>query len=218
MQPYFVPYAGYFRLFACADVVVMLDSVQFPRRGWVHRNRFELAGGELDWLTLPLAKPAYDARIDELQFSGDVHQRLERALPRFPLLARAAADHHPLLARCLRLGDGTVADYLVDLVRDITRELGFSPQIVRSSELEIDPELHGQERIIAIAQRMGAARYVNPSGGRDLYDSQAFSGAGMELGFLTPYGGSMASVLTRLLSEPAAAIAEEIVRESRVEP
>ena len=32
MQPYFVPYAGYFRLFAVADVVVMFDCVQFPRR------------------------------------------------------------------------------------------------------------------------------------------------------------------------------------------
>jgi hypothetical protein len=33
MQPYFMPYAGYFRLFAAADVFVLFDCVQFPRRG-----------------------------------------------------------------------------------------------------------------------------------------------------------------------------------------
>ena len=54
MQPYFVPYAGYFRLFAAADVFVAYDCVQFPRRGWVHRNRLPTATGMSDWLTLPV--------------------------------------------------------------------------------------------------------------------------------------------------------------------
>jgi hypothetical protein len=39
MQPYFLPYPGYFRLFAAADQVALFDCVQFPRRGWVHRSR-----------------------------------------------------------------------------------------------------------------------------------------------------------------------------------
>jgi hypothetical protein len=216
MQPYFVPYAGYFRLFATADVVVMLDTVQFPRRGWVHRNRFALANGENDWLTLPLAKPPYDAKITELRFAAGAGERLERALPRFPVLAKAAAEKHPLLARSLALGGGPVADYLVDLVRDLASTLGFAPQIVRAAALDIDPGLRAQDRIIAIARGCGATRYVNPPGGRDLYDAQAFAAAGMELHFLTPYGGSMESILTRFLLEPVAAIADEIVRESRL--
>ena len=54
MQPYFYPYAGYFRLFARADLFVVYDCVQFPRRGWVHRNRLTGADGQLQWLTLLL--------------------------------------------------------------------------------------------------------------------------------------------------------------------
>jgi len=216
MQPYFVPYAGYFRLFAAADVVVMLEDVQFPRRGWVHRNRFTLSSGEHDWLTLPLAKPAYDAKITELRFAGDARERLEQALPRFPLLAKGRAEAHPLVARSLALGDGPVAAYLVDLVRDIAATLGFAPKIVRSGTLGIDPGLRAQERIIALARACAATHYVNPPGGRDLYDAQAFTAAGMELQFLAPFGGSMESILTRLLLEPVTAIADEIVRESRL--
>ena len=37
MQPYFFPYAGYFRLFAAVDTFIIYDCVQFPRRGRVHR-------------------------------------------------------------------------------------------------------------------------------------------------------------------------------------
>ena len=54
MQPYFAPYAGYFRLLATTDLFVVYDCVQFPRRGWVHRNQLPDAAGKLDWLTLPL--------------------------------------------------------------------------------------------------------------------------------------------------------------------
>ena len=40
MQPYFLPYAGYFRLFSHTDLFIIYDCVQFIRRGWIHRNRF----------------------------------------------------------------------------------------------------------------------------------------------------------------------------------
>src|SRR6202011_2722341 len=76
MQPYFVPYAGYFRLFTAADIFVAFDCVQFPRRGWVHRNRLALTPGNSDWLTLPIQKSDRDTRIDELVFAPDARARL----------------------------------------------------------------------------------------------------------------------------------------------
>ena len=69
MQPYFLPYAGYFRLFAEADLVCLFDCVQFPRRGWVHRNQLPGYTGAAKWLTLPLAKRPMAIRIDDLAFA-----------------------------------------------------------------------------------------------------------------------------------------------------
>src|SRR5262244_1544533 len=71
MQPYFVPYAGYFRLYAASDLFVVYDCVQFPRRGWVHRNRLVDRTGALRWLTLPLAKAPRDILIRDLRFTSD---------------------------------------------------------------------------------------------------------------------------------------------------
>ena len=201
IQPYFFPYPGYFRLFAAADTVVMFDCVQFPRRGWVHRNRFALANGELDWLTLPIEKADRDVRIDALQFQQGADVRLRDALHRFPLLDSAATKHHPLLDAMLATGESSVAPYLVGLVDTVARALRIEKPMVRSSTLNIDPELHGQDRVIAIARTMGASRYVNPSGGRELYDHASFERAGMELCFLTPYEGASDSTLTRILAE-----------------
>jgi WbqC-like protein family len=212
IQPYFFPYAGYFRLFAAADVVVMFDCVQFPRRGWVHRNRFALASGELDWLTLPLAKADRDARIDDLRFAADARPRLDAELRRFPELDQARATQ-PLVEKMLDLS-GDVAGYLCGLVNDVAGELGLARRIVRSSTLAIDPALRAQDRVIAIVKALEGTHYVNPSGGRELYDHASFERAGLTLRFFEPYHASMHSILTRLIHEPPEHVAREIVGEA----
>jgi hypothetical protein len=210
IQPYFFPYAGYFRLFDAADTVVMFDCVQFPRRGWVHRNRFALANGSMDWLTLPIVKTGRDARIEQLRFPADALIRLSEMLYRFPILDRARRSGHAMIGRLLEIAGEDVTSYLVGLLRDVTAALGIERNIVRSSSLQIDPELRAQDRVIAIVRALGGTRYVNPSGGRDLYDHAAFRRAELDLRFLAPYEASMESILSRLIAEPVDAISDEI--------
>lgn len=217
MQPYFVPYAGYFRLFAAADAVVMFDCVQFPRRGWVHRNRLPTTNGTLDWLTLPLTKAPYDARIMDLRFPGDASVRLQDAMRRFPILGKPPIADEPLLAQIGAAG-GDVVDYLIGIISGVCERLNLKTPFMRSSSLGLPDDLHAQDRVIAIARHLGATCYVNPPGGRALYDADAFANAGMKLRFLTPYGGAEDSILARLLTEPRAAIAREILERSTTQP
>ena len=35
MQPYFLPYIGYFQLINSVDVFVIYDSVNFIKKGWI---------------------------------------------------------------------------------------------------------------------------------------------------------------------------------------
>lgn len=214
MQPYFVPYAGYFRLFAAADIVVSFDCVQFPRRGWVHRNRFLTASGETAWLTLPLRKVARDTLIRDLAFQEDAAKRLDAAIGRFPMLLQARKERNPILQRVLELGSDGVAAYLSQLVDDISRRLGFERKTLRSSTLCISPDLKAQDRVIAIVKKMEAGRYINPPGGRALYDRNTFAQHGIDLKFLTPYTGSNESILSRMLTEPLSNISEDIAREA----
>lgn len=179
MQPYWAPYAGYFRLFVAADLFVVFDCVQFPRRGWVHRYKDEKG----DWVTLPLQKAPRNTRICDMKM-------------------RSGANlSHDLLGVLVRYSS------ILDL-----------PTIMScSSDLDVDPSIHGQARVIAICKRLHADRYVNASGGRALYDPAAFADAGIKLGFLKPYEGSYESILTRLQHERPEDIADEIRRESVVE-
>lgn len=216
MQPYFVPYAGYFRLFAAADLFVVYDCVQFPRRGWVHRNRLPDSSGDPRWLTLPLAKAPQDVAIKDLEFAPDAQERLGHDLRRFPSLGVNRA-RPSLLLNALGEVNGKPVDYLVGLLEITCKELGFPFRTVRSSTLGIDPSLKGQDRILAIARALGANTYVNPPGGKDLYDPATFSVAGITLKFLAPYEGPSWSILHRLLTENARQLAEDIRRQSSIE-
>lgn len=215
MQPYFVPYAGYFRLLAATDLFVIYDCVQFPRRGWVHRNQLHDAAGAAQWLTLPLQKAPQEVLIRDLAFREDAAAEMAAQLRRFPAMTAPGAE---ALAAMLRDPAGTPVDHIERLLRFAAERLGLPWRTLRSSSLGIDSALRGQERILAIAQRLGATCYVNAPGGRALYDPARFAEAGIALRFLPPHEGGFASIAERLATEEPAAIAAEIQAGCRLLP
>ena len=206
MQPYFFPYAGYFRLFAAADLFVIYDCVQFPRRGWVHRNRLPDANGAPAWLNLPLEKAPRATATKDLNFPADAAARFAAQMRRFPVLS----SDQPVMRNLTDFSGVSPVDYLERGLADVCAALGLTCEISRSSRLGISPDIHGQERILAIAEALGADRYVNAPGGGELYQRQTFSERGIDLQILEPYRGSNWSMLHRLLSEPAEQLAVEI--------
>ena len=217
MQPYFMPYAGYLRLFAAADLFVVYDCVQFPRRGWVHRNRLADAKGELQWLTLPLQSADRDVRIGDLRFRDGALEDFDAQSRRFPALASPTfADSG--LREVLRDFSGTPVDYLERTLRFACASLGIDCRTMRSSSLAIPEALRAQDRILAIVKALGGTAYVNSPGGTDLYSAADFAAHGIELRFLPEWRGDFASVLQRLCTEPRERIAQDIFEQCATEP
>jgi len=211
--PYFMPYAGYFRLFAHVDVFVSFDCVPFPRRGFVHRNRLPNRAGQPDWLTLPVRHAPRDRRIADMRLADDAGTRVRRAAGRFPVLSTAASRDDPLVARCLAPADGgRLLETVEDTLGLSLQRLQLPDTRVRSSELEIDPLLRGEARVLEIVRRVGGTEYVNAPGGRALYDPGNFRRHGVALRFLDPYPGPAWSILHRLLAEPVHRLRREVAR------
>ena len=209
MQPYFVPYAGYYSLIAACDLFVLFDCVQFPRRGWLHRNCLPDALGRPAWLTLPLEKAPVSTIISDLRFRRSAAEELRAQIPRFPSLADGAQRDRELMSALLDLSLDPV-DYLERMLSLTCERLGLTFRTQRSSTLALPDDLVGQQRVIAIARAFGADCYVNLSGGHALYDRRVFAQNGIRLEFLDAYTGSRWSILHRLLSEPHHDLAREV--------
>lgn len=212
MQPYFIPYAGYFRLMAACDLFVIYDCVQFPRRGYVHRNNLKRQDGKAEWLSLPLASCARQTLIRELTFRDDRREWWAAARRRFPVLADPGEDARVLVRQMQEnmASDASPLDLISALLAATSRGLGFKCAFLSSSTLGIPETVKGEARIIEIAKSVGAKRYVNAPGGRALYDQENFAKAGIELRFLTDYDGSTLSILERVHAEGWEALSGEL--------
>jgi hypothetical protein len=200
MQPYFFPYAGYLRLLVEADEFVIFDCVQFPRRGRVHRTQVPGPTGDVEWLTLPLASQPRDTRIRDLAFARDARRTFDGRLRRLPWIERAAGPAAPEVRAHLGAELTDVVDYLEAGLRLCADLLGIDVAISRSSALDIDPSVRGQDRVLAIATQRGASEYVNAPGGVALYDADRFAAAGIRLRFLPEYTGPHRYLLHSMLT------------------
>ena len=55
-----------------------------------------------------------------------------------------------------------------------------------SSTVAIDHTLKAESKVLALCEALGATRYLNSIGGRELYSADAFAERGIELKFLQP--------------------------------
>ena len=160
MQPYFMPYLGYFRLFSQSDLFVIYDCVQFPRRGVVHRNQVPAANGNPAWLTLPLAKCDQKTPISNLRWrSQDIAgfaNQLGELKNRWEIHASSKIQEEWLSV--LTNFDGSVVDYLERTLQWVCQCLEIPFNTIRSSSLDLDPTLKGQDRILEICRRQQGAR------------------------------------------------------------
>ena len=187
MQPYFLPYVGYFQLMAAVDKFVLLDDVNFINRGWINRNRI-VVNGEPYWLTLPLAKASQNRLINEIDIVDDpVWKR--KMLRTVELSYRSApfADRVlPMFGELLEDAKGVLSTFLTHHLRRVTHYIGIDVSIEPTSTIYPKEGRTGQDRILDICAREKAMSYVNLPGGRDLYDPQAFAMAGIKLLFIEP--------------------------------
>lgn len=200
MQPYFFPYLGYFRLFRDADKFVIFDNVQFPRRGWVHRNR-GLVGDDWVWITLPLRKASQTTLINELEFrDADLEPWIEKQksyISRIqgPLGMQVEDIPWPNIAE-------KPIDYLQRSLQWVLAGLCLDCEVVRSSDLNVALcGLDGEQKILKICTAQRATDYINLPGGVSLYSPSQFQNAGVNLKFLTGDVDSYESVLFRIVRE-----------------
>jgi hypothetical protein len=105
---------------------------------------------------------------------------------------------------------GNFVTFLEDGLKLVVDLLGLEVKISRSSALDIDPDIMGEDRIIAIAQMLQATSYLNSPGGRDLYHAGKFADAGLKLTFLEPYRGPYFSMLKSIMTENLTDIVRDV--------
>lgn len=187
MQPYFMPYIGYFQLIKAVDKFIVYDDVNYIKRGWINRNNI-LVNNQSSLFSIPVSKSSQNSKINEVMINSDTFEiwkqnflrTLEYNYKKAPfynsvmkLLSNMFAENYFSISHLATQSICLTCDYL-----------NIECQLDISSELNIGNDLSGMERILDICLEVGATKYINPIGGVDLYSKDIFIQHGIDLSFI----------------------------------
>lgn len=184
MQPYFLPYIGYFQLVAAVDQFVVYDNIKFTKKGWINRNRF-LQNGKDAMFSLALKKDSDSLDVCERELAADFDR--ERLLNQLRSAYRRAPNFEqtfPLIEQVVRYPEPNLFLFLHNGIAQVCAHLGITTKIIVSSEADIDHRLRGQDKVLALCEALDATAYVNAIGGVELYSKKMFQEKGIELQFI----------------------------------
>jgi hypothetical protein len=184
MQPYFLPYVGYFQLINSVDCFVIYDDIQFSKKSWVNRNRI-LVNGQETLFSIPLKKASdyldiCERNVAEVFDWRKIYRQFEMGYKKSPNWD----NWYPIVEKILSYQSVNLFDYVNNSVTHMCDALGITTRIIKSSDLKIDRELKGKDRVIETCKVLKADIYINPIGGQELYSNQQFQESGIELNFI----------------------------------
>lgn len=185
MQPYFAPSLGYFDLINLSDRWIVFDTAQYRRRSWMNRNRILHPTDGWQYITAPVDKRPRGTPIADITLSDDSdwRDRMLRQLDHYRQTAPHFEVARGLLAETLDEPTDRLAELSVAFLRNGCALLGisFDPEWFSRMELEMGPVEGPGDWALRISEALGADEYVNPPGGEDIFDPDAFQAAGVRL-------------------------------------
>lgn len=184
MQPYFLPYIGYFQLIAAVDTFIVYDNIKYTKKGWINRNRM-LKNGKDEMFSLPLKNGSDSLDVCERELAADFNR--DKLLNQFRGAYRRAPYFEPtfpLVEQIVRHEDMNLFRFLHHSIARTCGHLGIATEIRTSSSIAIDHGLKSQGKVLALCEALGAATYVNAIGGMELYSKESFRERGIELKFI----------------------------------
>lgn len=191
MQPYFLPYIGYWQLINAVDKFVVVDNIKYTKKTWMNRNRF-LLNGKDKLFTIYLKKDSDHLHIRDRYLLDNIESEQKKHLRRFENAYRKAPNYEEgiaLLKDCLLFDEKNLFQYVFNSIKTICAYLDIKTELIVSSELNMDHSLRKEQRVIAICKALEATDYINPIGGVNLYNKQHFAEQGLNLHFqqVKPY-------------------------------
>jgi hypothetical protein len=184
MQPYFLPYLGYFQLLGAVDLFILYDNIKCTKKGWINRNRV-LQNGRDVWFSLPLRAAPDHLDVRDRELAADF--KPDGLLNQICGAYRSAPYFHPtytMIEQIVRHPEQNLFWFLHHSIVSACEHLGVTTKIMISSDIPIDHSLKCQDKVLAMCEEVGATTYVNAIGGAELYSKDEFAMRGIDLTFI----------------------------------
>lgn len=195
MQPYFMPYIGYFSLISQVDTFIIFDTPQFIRHGWIERNRIIKAPEGWQYIKVPLMKHTQSACINEVMIRNN-ESWMDKIKAQLTIYRKAPYYNNvmDILETIFEKEYLDIVSLDVRCVQEVCNYLGITTpiQIFSKMGLDIKPTEKADEWALHICNELdNVTEYWNPPGGKNFFDVSKYEKKGIKVCFqqmnLQPY-------------------------------
>lgn len=202
MQPYFLPYIGYFTLIKYTDKFILFDTVQFIKHGWIERNRIlkqqnsKITINNWQYISVPLVKHHQETKIKDIKLNNtiDWREKIFSQLKHYKKIAPYYNETIKTLRIALDIQTNSITKLNEHILKIICNylDIKFNVDIFSEMNLKIDKVNAPDEWALNICKSLkNVDEYWNPEGGLKFFDRNKYIKENISLKFLkmniTPY-------------------------------
>jgi hypothetical protein len=179
-QPDFLPYMGFFHRLLYADLYIILDSVQFLRWGWHHRDKIKTPQGE-KWITIDIKKAPRDTKINDILISYDHDWRTKNLNLLYQNYNNALFfdEIFSFLKELYNYQFEKMIDFNIKSIEMLMNLFNIKIETVLASTL--NPAGRRNELLVDLLKNVGATHYLSGVGARDYFDPEPFDKANIKV-------------------------------------
>lgn len=174
-QVNYLPWIGFFNKISKVDCFVLLDTADYSKNSVANRNKIKVSNGTA-YLTIPIEhrffrKPLLEVLLPERSDWAKKHWKTIE-------LNYCKADFFNSYNTFFKDVYGNLPEKLVELnekiIRFLLKEFKINVEVVKASELAINPELKKTDMLLDILKKVHATSYLSGTGGKGYLEEEKF--------------------------------------------
>ncbi len=190
MQPYFFPYIGYFSLISSVDKWIVFDNIQYIRHGWINRNRILHPNPDKEWqyITIPVQKFLQQSLISNIRSddSQKWRERIMGQLNHYKKFSKRYEEISALVKKSLFTKENHLSEINILALKNVCEylKINFNYEIFSQMKCDLGEISSPGDWALEISKALGAKEYINPIGGKNIFDLNKFKKYGIKIKFL----------------------------------
>ncbi len=182
-QPNFFPWLGFFDKIRRTDVFILMDNVQFPKKGGGWGNRVQLlVAGSSSWFTMPVKRNYHGYRtIGQMEINNAAPWRkkfvatLQANYGKAPFFAQTMEFLEPLIF----FKTSSLSAFNINAITAIASLAGWEKKLIPGTSLKT--EGGATELLISMTKAVDGTAYLCGGGAAGYQNDSLFDEAGVEL-------------------------------------
>ena len=182
-QPNFFPWLGYFNKIARCDCFVLLDNVQFSKKGGTYTNRVKILIDKKDsWITVPVKRDYHGVKyIKDIEINNDspwqkkMMNTIKINYCKFPCYSEVIN----LIENLITQATNSLSEFNINSISKLCEIWGYKQKLILGSNLECSGS--STELLISLTKAVNGNVYMCGAGAINYQDDSEFNKAGLNL-------------------------------------